>query len=128
MKLMPLADLLESAGLGVKGGNLFIEIVPTEAQRAIVLRNPPAGTKVNHELPGFFRTEFQAAVRVPASEYAAGAELMDQVGAALSLNNAQVADHLFHYCRARTEPVATALPEGNLVEFAATFDCCFVLG
>lgn len=126
MKLMPLANLLEAAALGVKGDTLFLDMMPAEAEQAILLRNPLTGTKINHELPGFFQTDFQVIVRTPASLYDEGEALIGQVVAALTLAEAQVEDHHFNYCRPRTEPVAFPLSKGNLLEFNVTFDCCFV--
>ncbi len=128
MKLMPLANVLETAGLGVKGDTLFLDMLPATAEHGILLRNPLNGTKINYELPGFFKTEFQVIVRTPASEYDAGEALIEAVVTALSLDDQQVEDHAFNYCRARTEPVAFPLSKGNLLEFNVMFDCCFVRG
>ena len=126
MKLMPLANLLEAAALGVKGDTLFLDMMPAEAEQAILLRNPLTGTKINHELPGFFQTEFQVIVRSPAGLYDNGEALIEKVVAALTLSFTQVEDHRFNYCRPRTEPVAFPLSKGNLLEFNVMFDCCFV--
>lgn len=126
MNLMPLADLLEGAGLGVKTETLFLDMMPAEAEQAILLRNPLSGTRIDHELPGYFQTEFQVIVRASAGEYEAGSALINSVGAALSMENVKVANHFFNYCRPRTEPVVFPLSVGNLLEFNVMFDCCFV--
>jgi len=126
MKLLPLANLLEAYGLGVKADTLFLDMMPAEAEQAILLRNPLTGTPINHELPGFFQTHFQVIVRTPAREYDSGSALMDGVVKALSLENEQVENHMFNYCRPRTEPIVFPLSVGNLLEFTVTFDCCFV--
>jgi hypothetical protein len=128
MKLMPLANLLEAAALGVKGDTLFVGMMPAAAEEGILLRNPLAGTKINHELPGFFQTEFQVIVRTPATQYDDGEALIERVIAALTMENVQVEDHAFNYSRPRTEPVAFPLSKGNLLEFNVMFDCCFVRG
>lgn len=126
MKLMPLANLLEAYGLGVKAETLFLDMLPAEAEQAILLRNPLSGTPINHELPGYFETEFHVIVRTPAREYQAGSDLIDGVVKALTMANEQVEDHWFNYCRPRTEPIVFPLSDGNLLEFTVTFDCNFV--
>lgn len=129
MNLIPLADLIEQDDHGIKGDTVFVDMLPAEAERAILLRNPLTGTPINHELPGFFQTEFQLIVRVPAGQYDAGAELINGVINSLWMRQErQVEDMLFKYCRPRTEPVVFPLSVGNLLEFSLMFDCCFVKG
>lgn len=128
MNLMPLANRLQDAGLGVKGTNLFIGMLPAAAERATLLRNPLQGTPIDYELPGFYKTQFQLIVRVPAGFYVDGETLIGQVIASLTLTEQQVEDHFFNYCRPRTEPVVYPLSNGNMLEFATMFDCCFVKG
>jgi hypothetical protein len=125
---MHLANLLEAKELGVKGDNLFVDILPAEIEQAILLRNPSSGTLINHELPGFFKTEFQLIVRVPAGSHDAGDELINNVVKALSMEFVQIENHFYQYCRPRNEPVVSALPPGSLLELNVTFACCFVKG
>jgi hypothetical protein len=126
MNLMPLANLLQDEGVGVQGETLFVNMLPISTEFGTLLRSPLTGTKINHELPGFFQADFQVVVRAPASQYAAGEALIEQVVQALTMNERQVENQFFNYCRPRTEPAVFPLSKGNLLEFAVQMDCCFV--
>jgi hypothetical protein len=129
MNLMPLADYLQDNGLGTQGTDLFVHMMPAEADRAMLLRVPLSGTKINYDLPGFFKTSFQLIVRVPAAGFDDGEQWASDIIAALTLAEVQIGDdHFFNYCRPRTEPVPFPLSKGNLIEFNVMFDCCFVKG
>jgi hypothetical protein len=126
MNMMPLADRLESLGLGLKGTTLFIHMLPTETGNAILLRSPLSGTRINHELPGYYRSEFQLIVRTPAADYEAGQALVSQVVAALTLTDTQIGPQFFNYCRPRTQPITFPLSKGNLLEISLTFEVNFI--
>jgi hypothetical protein len=126
MNLMPLANLLQDRGLGTQGTDLFVHMMPAEAEKAVLLRTPLTGTAINYELPGFFKTEFQLIVRVPAASFDTGEELTRDIMSALTMMETQVENHFFNYCRPRTEPTPFPLSKGNLIEFNLMFDCCFV--
>ncbi|MDY7537613.1 minor capsid protein [Undibacterium sp. 5I1] len=124
MNLRPLANILAANNLGVLGTSMFFNMLPAEAEEAILLRNPLSGTKIDYELKGYFKTEFQLIVR--SHSYANGEVLIKKVIDALTLENTQVEDHNFNYSRPRTEAVAFPLSRGNLLEFNVMFDVCFV--
>ena len=63
MNLMPLITLLQTSGLGVPGQTIFLNMMPAEADSAILLRNPLSGTKIDYELPDYYRSQFQLIVR-----------------------------------------------------------------
>lgn len=124
MNLMPLAQLIEDEGLGVKGQSLFLNMMPSEAESAILLRSPLVGTKIDYELKNYFKTEFQLIVRTHA--YADGEALIKQVCDLLTVTDKQVEDVFFKTCRPRTEPVVFPLSAGNLLEFNVMFDTVYV--
>ena len=126
MNLMPLANLLEDGGVGTKGTTIFLDMMPAEADSAILLRTPLRGSKIDYELPGYFKTEYQLIIRTPSSLYDDAMSLTDQVIATLTLTNAQVENHYYTYSRPRTEAIVFPLSKGNLLEFNVMFDCCFV--
>ncbi|MPQ56301.1 minor capsid protein [Duganella sp. FT27W] len=126
MNLLPLAAILSSAKLGIEGETLFVDMMPADAGNAVLLRNPLTGTKINHELPGYFKTEFQVIVRATLGGYGEGLALMEQVVEAFTMEETAVANMHFNYCRPRTTPVVFPLSEGNILEFNVMFDCCFV--
>lgn len=125
MNLTGLADRLHGSSIAVKSKTLFLEMMPAEAELAVLLRSPITGTKIDYELPGYFRTEFQVIVRTVG--YPDGEALMKRVVTKLTMDNTVVGTQSFQYCRPRFLPVAFPLSRGNLVEHTVTFDCCFVV-
>jgi len=124
MNLMPLITLLQTSGLGVPGQTIFLNMMPAEADSAILLRNPLSGTKIDYELPDYYRSQFQLIVR--GKSYKAAQAVSDQAIAALTLVNTQVGTLYFNFCRPKTEPVAFPLSKGNLIEFNVNFEVNFV--
>lgn len=127
MNLMIIANRLESAGIGKKGKDIFVNMMPASVEQCVLIRQPLSGTKINHELPGYFQTSFQLIVRSHGFEN--GEVLAKRVVSALTISmNEKVEDHLFMYCRPKTEPVPYPLSNGNLIEFNVTFDTAFIRG
>jgi hypothetical protein len=124
VNLMPLATRLHTLKIGIKEKTLFLHMMPAGAQ-AILLRSPLAGTAINHELPGFFRGEFQIIVRSP--DALEGEKLIKRVVEALTMaDGEEVGTQTFKYCRPRHQPVAFPLSDGSLIETTVQMDCCFV--
>jgi len=126
MNLMPLANLIQDNGLGRQGETLFVHMLPAEAERGILLRTPLSGTPIDYELPGYYKAQFQLIVRIPAADYEAGEQLVNDVIASLTMSETQVEEVFFNYSRPRTKPTPFPLSKGNLIEFNVMFDCCFV--
>ena len=63
MRLDLLADMLQTAGMGTEGVDIFIHRMPAETTEGILLRIPPVGIRNSPELPNYYRAEFQAIVR-----------------------------------------------------------------
>lgn len=124
MNLKPLTQLLEDKKLGIQGRTIFINMIPADATRGVLLRNPLTGTRIDYELPGFYKTEFQLIAR--AGDYEAGEALVSKITEALTLQaGAELGDMAFRYCRPKTEASAYPLSKGNLLEFACEFEVAF---
>jgi len=128
MNLMPLANLLEAEGIGLKGSSIFINMLPAGVEQAVLLRSPLSGTPINYELPGYYSARFHVIVRTPAADYAGGAALMQRVLDALTFERRQVESMFFNHSRPQTKPVTFPLSAGNLLELSVTFDVNFVEG
>lgn len=124
MNLMPLAERLEAAGLGTLAETIFLNMIPSECPQGVLLRNPLRGTKIDYELPGYYKTTFQLIVRSP--NYAVGEQLIQEVIAALTLAETQVGPLYVRYMRPLTKPVVFPISKGNLLEFATDFDTAFM--
>lgn len=68
MNLKILAQLLEDAGHGTQGEDIFIASMPADVTKGILLKDPLSGTKIDPGLPGYYRSRLQAIVRAPAHE------------------------------------------------------------
>lgn len=124
MDLLPLADTLETAGLGIKAETIFVNMIPVECPQGILLRNKLTGTPINYELPGYYKSRFQLIVR--SGSYLDGKALYDQAATALTLNEVQVGAMYVKFSRPLTMPVTFPLSNGNLIEHAADFEIVFL--
>ena len=128
MNLSPLMNRLVTLGLGVKGDDLFLNMLPADATQGVLLRGSLSGTPINYEMPGYFKTTFTLIVRVPAADYEAGLVLMKNVTNALTIENLQVENQFFNFVRPRTQPVTFPLSNGTALEISTRFDANFLEG
>lgn len=125
MNLLPLAQKLEDDGAGIQGKTVFINMMPVECVKGILLRNKLSGTKIDYELPGYYKTKFQLIAR--AQSYQVGSDLIDAAFASLTLAHTTLDTMTVFFIRPATQPVTFPLSKGNLIEFAADFDAVFVV-
>lgn len=127
MSLEVIAEMLEGAGVGVQGVDIFINMVPAEATTSILLRDYFAGAKIDHELPGLRKHPFFVIVRSP--DYVRAKELIDTAVKALWIRYETEFNGVhFKYMRPRAEPFPYAPSPAQLVEFHVVFDACYDLG
>jgi hypothetical protein len=62
---MAVGEILQTAGVGTLGTDLFIGTMPAEVKSAAMLREPLSGAPVDDGHENFFNTEFQVIVRDP---------------------------------------------------------------
>lgn len=123
MNLMPMVERLQMAGLGAMGTDLFLNMMPGTVTRAIMLREPLTGTEINHELPEYYKTEFQVIVRSP--DYEEGLARITEAVKAMTLEEENVDDMYFRYCRPKAKPVAFPISDGALIEYTVKMCACF---
>lgn len=128
MNIDAFGDLLEDAGLGTKGVDLFKHEMPDDAKVGILLRLPYEGVPIDHELPGYFRTKFQVIVR--AARDATGWDLANRIQAALTFGERDLTVEgsvvmRANFCRPRTLPLSYQRSDGNGKEWSIHFDFCF---
>lgn len=90
MKLELIAKVIEDANLGVIGQTIFVNSMPAEVQKGVVLKNPLAGIDISPYLPGYYRGRLQAIVRAPTHED--GDNLAELVGRSLKMFNREFRD------------------------------------
>lgn len=124
MNLMNLADLLEQKTIGKKAETIFLNMMPAECKLGILLRSPLTGTRIDHELPGYYKTKFQVIVRTP--DYVKGEELIKKTVEALTIkNDTQVGGMLVRYMRPCHKPVPYPLSGGGFIEFNVSMETVF---
>ena len=125
MNLLPIAKKLETDGLGVMGQTLFIGMIPADCLSGLLLRDKLTGTKIDHELPGYYKTSFQLIARSP--NMLTGQTLIKSAVDAITLAETQLDDMLVRYMRPQTLPSVFPLSDGNLYEFNVWIDIAFVV-
>jgi hypothetical protein len=125
MHLEPIAALLEQQGVGVRAKTIFINAMRVE-DTGILLKPDYKGTRIDPELPGYFKGAFALVVR--AKTYAEGAALIKRAMAVLWIERETELDEgmTVKWCRAQTLPINYPVPASGVVEFVANIDCCYV--
>lgn len=131
MKLELLAQVLEDAGLGTIGTDIFVHRMDAECPRGIMLRDPLDGTPVDPNLPGYYRSKLQAIVRATAQ--ADGDTLSKQVGRALKMFNRRFTDPVsgelllkINHIYPSQLPITYPRMEGQGIEWSLNFVTSYV--
>lgn len=125
MKLEPIAAMLEAAGIGTVGTDIFVNMAPP-VNPGILLRQYFGGTRLYPELPGYRKTTFMLIAR--AADYTEGWELCERAVAALTISTEQIAQGVkWKYMRPETEPFVYPASPGAMLEFQVNLDCCYVI-
>lgn len=122
--LEALAQLLQDTGLGVQGENIFVHMMPSSVSQGILLLSPLSGVPIDHELPGYRKTSFQAIVR--HTSHASGKALAEQMSNALSLVNTTLSGYDVKFILPRHEPVVFPVSEGDFLEISVNFEAVYV--
>jgi hypothetical protein len=124
MKLDSVAQILEDAGVGTIKRNIFINFMPGDVKEGILLRDGFSGTKINHYLPGFHKTDFQLIVR--AVKFQDGEALIEAAILALTINTRAIYGNMdIHNMRPRSLPFSYPLSPGNITEFVTQIDVAY---
>lgn len=89
--------ILENAGLGTVGSDIFAYHSPPEAHNCIIVYPSNDPPQIDPELPDYFRAKFQVIVR--NSDYVAGIDVCKQAQAALTFTNTETAQMRVKDCR-----------------------------
>ena len=123
MDMLPVANKLETEGLGTQGTTLFINFMPMECKEGVLLRSPLSGTPINAEMPGYYKTAFMVIVR--GHDYASASALMENVMRTLVLYDQDLDDIFVKYMRPAGLPVTFPVSVGNFYEIKVEFDICY---
>lgn len=124
MNLEIVLDRLEEQGVGTAGKDLFINFIPQDAT-GILVRDYFGGTKVDHELPGYFRARFMLIAR--AKDYLASQTLLRQAVAALTVKIPEkFGDVDVRFMRPMGLPFPYAPTPGQNLEVATNMECRYI--
>lgn len=127
--LLNIAQHLQDSGVGSYTGvskDIFVYQMPDRVNEAILLKDAPLGTPFDHELPGFFSTEFYAIVR--ATEHAKGEATANAMSAALTINESGVYGGLtVNFIRPRIIPMVFPVSDGDYIELLVIYDINFCI-
>lgn len=124
MSLTAIANHLEGEGLGTQGSSLFINFMPFECKTGILLRTPLSGTRVDYELPGYFKCDAVVVVRAP--EYMAALTLMQDVMKSLTIYEQEMGDIYMRYIRPASLPVSFPVSDGQFYEVQVRFEMVYM--
>lgn len=126
MILEAVAAMLEDAGIGTTGKDIFVHTIPAGPTPAILLRQHPGGTMIDHYLPTYRKTTFMLIVR--AREHTVGLDLINQAVSAITLTTEQTLQGiLWKYMRPENEPYIYPTSVGGNIEFEVNIDACYVI-
>lgn len=112
-----LVERLEQLGCGKVGQDIFIDTLPLDAPKGIVLRSSISGDEIDHYLPGFMKATFRLIAR--ASNHAEGQSILSKAINALWIEQpVELGAMNVRSCRPITTPMIFPLSVGNLREFS----------
>lgn len=112
-----LAELLEQSGVGKTCKDIFIDTLPDEASKGIVLRSSIAGDEIDYYLPGLMKATFRLIAR--ASFHSDGLDMIQKATNALTIWQPRKIGNMYvRNCRPITTPMIYPLSNGNLREFS----------
>lgn len=120
MNLEPFAQILEAANIGVANDQIFTDHMPAEIPTGVLLRLPLEGVKIDHYMPGFYKTRLQAIVR--AQRHTTGQAIADKVLKALTLRQrTDFEDMLLMQMLPDHLPITYPRSDGNGIEWSLNF-------
>lgn len=127
MNLVPLAEHLERSGVGTVGQSIFVYTFPANVTEGVLLRPPLIGAKIDHDLPGYMKFDFQVIAR--ANNYASAEALATAAINALHMegDSGSVAGWTVNYIRPDHVPVGFPVSIGDFVEFNTRMSVCAVV-
>lgn len=126
MNLMEIAKHFEASNLGTIGTDIFIGEIPYETVSGILLIDTYAGSRIDHELPGWRDTGFRMVIR--SLDYESGQVRASTLSSALTIRSDTVLGSIL---MRQSLPVNDPLPyrrsAGSKVwEFEVDVECVYI--
>lgn len=124
MNLKPVADYLQAQGFGTLGQTIFLNHLPADATEAVLIRPRLIGARIDHDLPGYLKFEFQVIVR--GKTYLPTQTKANQIAKKLKMAETTLGVWHVNYLRPAHVPVGYPISMGELVEFNTDIEACIV--
>jgi hypothetical protein len=125
MKVLLLAaQMIEDAGLGTQGTDLFIQTMPADVKHGVMLKLPLAPTEVDDGMKDFYDFEFQVIVR--DVDPLAGYQKCDAISKVLRLDYYETSDLSIPWMRRTTLPIS--YPRGDMDDVESSCRICVGYG
>ena len=119
-----IGTLIENAGLGTIGNDLFLYHSPAEVENCIIVYPSNDPPPIDGELFYYRRGKFQTIVR--NTRYQSGLDLSKALSDALTLTNIETDKMKIKRCRPLYEVRVYRRSEAGPIEFSVTFEIIFV--
>jgi hypothetical protein len=120
-----IATIIEQAGLGTSGTDIFLYHVDADAVMPCIIvypsNDPPS---IDPERPYYLRGKFQTIVR--ASTYQVGIEISKQLSAALTFFNKETSLMSIKECRPLYQVRVYRRADSGAIEFSVTYQVTYV--
>lgn len=126
MNFESVVALLENAGMGTGGQDIFIHFIP-ENRAGLLLKEDFGGTKLDHYLPGYIRGHFWLIAR--GTDYLTVRTKIQEAANALqsvTKQGAVVDTTTYKYIRPTMKPFPYPPSPGQNIEFAVKMEACYV--
>lgn len=121
MIIKEMASILEDAGIGTIGVDIFVNYMPSDVEVGILLLGRMSGDVIDYYLPGIKRGGFQVIVRVPDYDDA----LINSILPLLTIQGKTVKGLDVKYILPKTDPVVYPATDGNNIEYSVNFDAVY---
>jgi hypothetical protein len=119
------AGLIQAAGLGTEGKDLFVGTIPADAKRAVMLRDPLVGAPIDDAMKGFTSLEFQVVIRDPDPDAAYAKGLA--ISKVLKVSYVEQPDIYIRSMRATTLPISYPRGDADEIETSLRVFVAFAL-
>lgn len=119
------ASLIQAAGLGTEGVDLFIGTIPADVTEGVMLRDPLSGAMIDEAMKGFTNVEFQVVVRSVDPDAAFDKALA--ISAVLRKNYVNAPGVYIRRMRACTLPSQYPKGDADEIETSVRIFCAFAL-
>lgn len=120
-----IAEILESASMGIVGADIFVYHAPPEKQDCMILYPSAEYNVIDPETPTYYTSRFQVIIR--NAKFQEGIELCKQIETVLTIFNQDTTDIKIKRCRPLHQARVYRRADSGLIEFSINFDIRYII-